>query len=160
MENNMIVYLAAPFFTPEQLELVERIEDTLRQHKKIEVYSPRSDGVLMNMTAEEKAVMAQKIFNTNCQKIDDADMVLAVVDGRDTGTIWELGFAYAIKRFFGDIRIVTYTNHNYGLNVMIQKSVDAHIHGLANLEIFFRDIFVTGNDEVYDRYKNFNVNIT
>jgi nucleoside deoxyribosyltransferase len=129
----MKVYIAAPFFTPDQLRTVSRIETLLSSFPGIEMYSPRKDGVLGKMQPEERAAATQKIFDLNCLHISTAQMVLAVIDGRDVGVMWELGFAFA-KKVYTPIDIISYTDADYGLNVMIRHCVDAHVHGIDELE--------------------------
>ena len=130
----MRVYLAAPFFTPEQVRVVERLERAIEDTGN-QLYSPRTDGVLSKMSLEDRALSKRKIFDTNCREIAAADMVLAVVDGRDQGVTWEIGYAHGLRDDCGgdleDKLIVTYTDQNYGLNVMIQECVDAHCRGMA-----------------------------
>jgi hypothetical protein len=49
-------------------------------------------------------------------------MMVALIDGRDTGVIWELGYAYGIH-----LPIVTVSAEGYGNNIMIEQSVIGHI---------------------------------
>jgi nucleoside 2-deoxyribosyltransferase len=149
----MKVYLAAPFFNPEQIALVEKIEIALRSIDGVALYSPREDGVLGEMSSEDKRKATANIFRLNCENIEEADMVVAVIDGRDTGVVWELGYAYAQSNLSGFPDIVTYTSQDYGLNVMIQECVDAHVRSIAEL------VNVVKNKN-YDKYRNFNENVT
>ena len=159
----MKVYLAAPFFTAEQLATVERLEEVLAS-LPLEVYSPRRDGVLMNMSREEKKKSTKKIFDLNCHHISESDVVLAVIDDKDTGTVWELGYASCRKHEYLLPKIVTYTEKGYGLNVMIQECVDSHVRGIEQArELFTR---LTSSPNVVDYrtvcsdYRSFNENVT
>lgn len=141
------VYIAAPFFNPGQTAIVEKIESAL-DAEEIEYYSPRSEGVLIDHAPEDRAAMLQGIFNSNIKNLDGCDLVLAVVDGRDIGTIWEMGMIYGRRSSpvptnienngSGAARapIVTYTEEGFGLNVMIQQSVSGHLHGESDLTEF------------------------
>lgn len=148
------VYLAAPFFTPEQLLVVERLETLVRGFPVFSLYSPRKDGVLMDMSPEEKKASTKKIFNTNVTKMLNADMLIAVVDGRDTGTTWEMGFAFAKGK-----QIITYTDNDYGLNVMIQESVRAHAKGMIQMRDIL-DAVNTFDTKRLDKYRNFHPGVT
>jgi nucleoside deoxyribosyltransferase len=117
----MRVYIASPFFNEKQLELVKKIEHELEAHS-IQYYSPRLDGVLKDMSREERRKNAQMIYNRNIENIEDSDWILAVIDNFDPGTVFEIGFAAAIGK-----RIVTLSNENYGLNVMLAQCVEAHV---------------------------------
>src|SRR5580698_387148 len=103
----MKIYLAAPFFNEKQVAKVERIE-RLFAGRGVDLYSPRSEGTLIRMTAEEKKASIPRIFKTNCEKLDWADLVFAIIDDRDQGVTWEIGYAYAAHK-----HIVTYSDENY-----------------------------------------------
>jgi nucleoside 2-deoxyribosyltransferase len=94
----MRVYLASPFFTPEQLSVVEKLEALIMSFDRLVLYSPRADGVLTTMTQSARNMAASIIFDTNVKEIEACDFMLAVIDGRDIGVIWEMGFAYAKKK--------------------------------------------------------------
>jgi nucleoside 2-deoxyribosyltransferase len=59
--------------------------------------------------------------------------MIAVVDDRDIGTIFEIGFFASKKLSQKDNLLITFTNKSFGLNVMIQQSVDAHLKGASDL---------------------------
>ena len=88
---NKLVYLASPFFKQEQIERIEFIENCLEKNGYT-VFSPRKEFVVKpNATKEDR----EKGFLGNCKAIQSCDFVLAVTDGKDIGTIWESGFAFA-----------------------------------------------------------------
>ena len=124
----MRLYLAAPFFTPSQLDLVVRLEGIVNAIPDLVLYSPRVDGVLTKMTQEERDAAALSIFEKNCEEIARADVVLAVIDDRDTGVIWEMGYAFA-----KGVPIVTYTDRDFGLNVMLKGCAMAHARGVGEV---------------------------
>ena len=115
-----MIYIAGPFFNEEQVALIEAIEAVLT-FNNMEFYSPRSEGVLFNMTPEEKHARMKYIFEKNVEMLNKCDTVVAVIDDHDTGTVWEIGYAYASKK-----PIVTVTDKDYGLNVMIAQCVVSH----------------------------------
>jgi nucleoside 2-deoxyribosyltransferase len=133
--HKLLVYLAAPFFTPAQLKTVEQIEEAINEAGLV-FYSPRHDGVLQSMTPEERKANAKKIFRLNCSNIIHADAILAVLDEKDTGTTWELGFGYYKRRYntaSSKFRIFAYTSEAKAMNVMLQQSFDATAVGLPQL---------------------------
>jgi hypothetical protein len=79
------VYLAGPFFTIAQRWLVEEARTHLRD-MGLEVFSPLHD--VGRGTAAQVAPQDLAAF-------DSCDRVLALVDGADPGTIFEVGFARA-----------------------------------------------------------------
>ena len=138
------VYIASPFFTPIQLDRVERIENRLFD-LCIDFFSPRSFGSLQTMTIEEKREASKKIYNSNVDNIRKCTVLLAVLDDRDTGTIFELGYAAAYARQLedygvDDYLIVSMSFVGKGLNVMLRECVDTHISHIHNFNSVFRAI--------------------
>jgi len=133
--DNIKLYLAAPFFNPEQLKAVVNIERVLDM-AGVNFFSPRSEGVLVDLAPHERAAHLQRIYQSNINHMQSCNVMLAVVDGRDIGTMFEIGFFTSKRLSEGhkDDLLVTYTDNSFGLNVMIQQSVDAHLKGLDNLE--------------------------
>jgi len=122
----MRLYLAAPFFTPSQLDLVVRLEGIVNAIPDLVLYSPRVDGVLTKMTQEERDAAALSIFEKNCEEIARADVIFAVIDDRDLGVIWEMGYGFG-----KGVPIVTYTDKDFGLNVMLKGCAQAHVKGVG-----------------------------
>jgi nucleoside 2-deoxyribosyltransferase len=125
------VYLAAPFFSPRQLAVVVVIENAL-DRLGYPYYSPRREGVLVELSPAERRAAARGIFDANVLNIKQADLVVAVIDDRDVGVAWEIGYAYGLAR---RPAIVTYTAAGHGVNVMLQQCADSHVHGVAELTI-------------------------
>tara|TARA_R110000803_G_scaffold85829_10_gene152238 strand:+ start:418 stop:840 length:423 start_codon:yes stop_codon:yes gene_type:complete len=115
-----MIYIASPFFNKEQVSFVEAIEKALNA-ASIAHYSPRSEGILLNQTEEEKQKNKRHIYKININMISACSKVLAVIDDRDIGTIWEMGYATG-----KEIPVITISNSSYGLNVMLAESVQAH----------------------------------
>jgi nucleoside 2-deoxyribosyltransferase len=136
----MKIYLASPFFNEEQMKVVERLE-TIIQNKGLDLISPRQSGlILANMTQEDRVKFAAIIFSTNCEDIEKSDAIVAVIDDRDTGTIWEMGYGHA--RFKP---IYSFTNRDYGVNVMLSGCVKGHAKGFDQFERMAEKI-ATGGD--------------
>lgn len=94
------IYIASPFFNPAQLELVHHVENAIRNTDGLNFYSPRADGVLQDMTHEQRAARGPELFRLNCKMIMQCDSVLAIKTHKDEGTIWETGYAYGKKPVF------------------------------------------------------------
>lgn len=121
------VYIASPFFTREQKKVVEHIEAKLLR-LGMPYFSPRSFGILQDMSQAEKELRSTEIYHKNIAEIDRADLIIAYIDGWDCGTTFEIGYAACANK-----DIITLSVCNYGLNVMIQKAVIAHIHDVENI---------------------------
>ena len=149
-----MIYIAAPFFNLEQLAVVECIESTLEKNN-LEYFSPRSEGVLLDMNDEDRVLKIQEIYDSNIRHLNDCDNMIAVVDGRDSGVIFEIGYFAALSKV-SKKRIITFTNKNFGLNVMIQKTVCGHVHGFKKLNELCSSIkhfgFASGT---FDEYLDF-----
>lgn len=87
------VYLAGPFFNEEQIERVDYIEDLLDKYG-FDVFSPRQASRVTPNCSQEDMLAT---FKGNTDNIDRADFVLAILDGKDSGTNFEAGYAYAKK---------------------------------------------------------------
>ena len=140
------IYLAGPFFNEKQIDLIERIESEFDKYN-FDYFSPRkSGGVISHLSPEERTKESKKIYDSNIREMINANVLFAIIDGRDTGTVHEMGyfkaltdhFRYKSDRSEKDLRrySITCTDENFGLNIMIKESVDAHIVGQKDLKAF------------------------
>lgn len=123
------LYLAAPFFTPTQLERVNAIEN-LCEGFNIECFSPRKFMILKPMASEQER---EAVFNDNLTKIGYADLVLAIVDDPDTGTHWEMGYARGIMT-----PVVAVCLSSRKINVMLAQSCVGVLNSIEEVEIFLK----------------------
>ncbi|MFC6180831.1 nucleoside 2-deoxyribosyltransferase [Lactiplantibacillus daowaiensis] len=133
MSANPTVYLAGPWFTagqPERLAKIEQLMDDL----KMTYYSPRLDGI--DLTPDATDDVRNAVFKDNVDHLKQAKLVVAVIDGFDTGTIWETGTAYGL-----DIPVAYYleTLGDGTFNVMLAKSGQATIQNMTDLKAFLQD---------------------
>lgn len=84
------IYLAGPWFTPDQLRRLEMIK-TLMDDVGITYYSPKDECLFEN----GKDIDPKSVLQMNVNAIHDCEFVLAITDGKDPGTLWECGYAYA-----------------------------------------------------------------
>ncbi len=118
-------YLAAPFFKPNEKKVVEKLEKEIEE-VGFKLLSPRRSGVLLDMSPEHRKESARKIFSQNVIDIANCDIMIAVIDDRDPGTLWEMGFCYGL----GMRPIFTYTEHDYGINIMLKGCISGHAKGI------------------------------
>lgn len=83
--NQPTVYLAGPFFTLAQLWLVDQARSNL-QHFGLRVFSPYHD---VGYGA------AVDVAEMDLDALRSADLVFAIADGLDAGTVYEVGYACA-----------------------------------------------------------------
>ena len=142
----MKIYLAGPFFNDKQLETIESIEAELDKYG-FDYFSPRKGGgVLSHLSPEDRTKESKRIYDSNVSEMINANVLLAVVDDRDTGTVYEMGYFRALTDHFkyknyaaaSDAQrySITFTNENFGLNIMLKESVDAHLVGISDLQKF------------------------
>lgn len=121
------VYLASPFFNKEQVAQLEIVEDMCAT-KEIVANSPRK---FMVLPPRASLVDRQKVFDENVLCIHRSDIVLACIDWNDTGTIWEMGYAFAIKK-----PVVAYTFGQTKVNVMLACSTKGVLTTQKQIEKF------------------------
>lgn len=135
----MNIYLAHPAFTEKQKEFKSKFlnafnalmketkvhdthggsECTLDRHVQILDpfdYSPRIEG-----DREAIRQMSKIVLVTNIELMNKSDLIIAVIDDRDQGVIWEMGYAHA-----SGIPTITISNEQHDINIMLSSSVDGH----------------------------------
>lgn len=152
-----MLYLAAPFFTTPQLELVQSVEEVL-QRNKIAFFSPRmqhNEGKPTPITSWEQA---EVIFQKNADAINGCDGMVAILDyllpsmtelcvvdrlGQrpnvtirlpDTGTVWEMGYGFCLG-----VPVYGYTTVNpetSRMNIMLTQGCSGILHGDEELRRF------------------------
>ncbi|MCU4157454.1 nucleoside 2-deoxyribosyltransferase [Carboxylicivirga sp. A043] len=83
--SNKTIYLAGPIFTLSDLLLIDKIRDVFL-NMNINVFSPYHDVGIGNN---------KEIATEDLEGIEKADIIFAIVDGLDSGTLIELGYAMA-----------------------------------------------------------------
>jgi nucleoside 2-deoxyribosyltransferase len=91
MSYNKFAYIAAPWFNPRQLEILEEVKSCLDQ-VPLTYYSPK-DEVLYVPGGD---VNPKEVLDTNVEAMDDANILVVITDGKDTGTMFEAGYAHAM----------------------------------------------------------------
>jgi len=87
------IYLAAPLFSGAERDFNKKLTCLLREHMFC-VHLPQETGD--NLSSREKD-HNRMIFDANLSALKKADIVVSVIDGpdADSGTSWEMGYAYA-----------------------------------------------------------------
>jgi len=129
-----MIYLASPFFNPQQDQVVEDLKRSMGRFS-LEYYSPK-DQFRVNFKTDPPEKLEQ-CFQANIKAIREADLILAVIDDFDPGTVWEMGYAFANKKPILAFSAVP----GRGLNLMLSQSCVGFCNGVAELEV------------ILDRYK-------
>ena len=90
------VYLAAPLFSEGERAYNLSIARSLRNNF-FDVFLAQETGDDSHTRDKEEQ---SRIFSENLQALEKSDIVIAVIDGADadSGTAWEMGYAYAQKK--------------------------------------------------------------
>ena len=83
------IYIAGPFFNPEQLAIIEDIKTVL--HKSgLEYFSPKDECMF-----QPGVTTPEEVLDINVRALEQTDLTICVTDGRDPGTMFEAGWCYA-----------------------------------------------------------------
>ena len=94
--KKLIIYFAGGWFNPTQEEEHTRLGKLLSNIDYAETFNPRTAGGDFKV-GKETDHMTQVLLN-NIEAIQQADVVVAITDHKDMGTLWECGFAYANQK--------------------------------------------------------------
>jgi nucleoside 2-deoxyribosyltransferase len=93
----MKVFIAGPLFSQAEREFNVRVEAELRSHG-FETFLPQRDvGRLDELIEKEGDRAYRTIFDQDLKGLEQADTVVAILDGpdADSGTAFEVGYAFA-----------------------------------------------------------------
>lgn len=88
------IYLAAPLFSAAERSYNSALADLLRKNL-FEVHLPQDSG---DDSAQRGKDEHERLFLLNRDALAQSDLVVAIIDGADadSGTSWEIGYAYAM----------------------------------------------------------------
>lgn len=115
------IYLAAPLFSSAERAYNTMLANLLKDHL-FEVFLPQEAGDDSDTRVKTEQ---ERIFIKNKDDLDQADIVVAVIDGADadSGTAWEMGYAYANKKPVIAIRTdFRRTGTHEQVNLMLEES--------------------------------------
>ena len=116
-------YVAGPFFDPGQIAQMERLEAVLEAHGRT-MFKPR-------FASDIAKVGPEGCFADDVAGIRTARAVIANLKGEDTGTMFEVGYAYALGLpVYGYYEGLTHTDR---INLMISQSVSMVFSGPDDL---------------------------
>lgn len=103
------VYIVGGWFSPEQEKALDELEGFIKKHFE-HYFSPREHN-------NAKGQKLEDIFQKNIQALDNADIIIASTIGKDMGTLWECGYAYA-----RELQVIYYAPGIEKVNLMLAKS--------------------------------------
>lgn len=122
------IYLASPFFNDAEISRMEKVRDILR-NKGLEVFVPNEHQSKKEFGSRE---WRKETFNSDVKGIDDADCVVAIISQGnydDSGTAWEIGYAYATDK---PVILVNTTGET--INLMIADSIHSILTSFIAVE--------------------------
>lgn len=130
------IYQAGPLFS--QAERQWHLELTRKLEKSGHIVLWPGDFLSPEMIEEAGTHAARFIFDNCCTGIDEATLMVALLDGAqiDDGTAWEIGYAYAkglpIYGIRTDSRTAGDTPHNH-MNSMVEGALNGLAHTMDAL---------------------------
>jgi len=115
------VYLAGPLFSEAECEYNRKIREELHRIG-FKVFLPQEDSNNVHDNPNRQKI----IFDKNLKGIEKSDILVAVIDGADvdSGTAWEIGYAFAKNKPVIGLRTDFRTLGIEGtVNLMIERSV-------------------------------------
>ena len=134
MPKSLKIYLAAPLFTLAERRLNAELA------RELSKALPRAEIILPQIRAAAFVIDGKMDFENvvrDCiSAIDDADAIVAILDGADSdsGTSWECGYAYARGKAIVGVRTDLRSSEDGGLNAMLQRTCDQVIVSPATRE--------------------------
>ena len=134
MTATKTIYLAAPLFSDAEREFNCKLRDQIVK-LGFSVFLPQEDS---NDTTEMRHEEKQNyIFKQNLEAIDNSNIIVAILDGGsdvDSGTAWELGYAFAKKKTVLALKTDFRTLGSEGIvNLMIEVSADSLVTDVSGL---------------------------
>jgi nucleoside 2-deoxyribosyltransferase len=115
------VYLAAPLFSEAECDFNRKLRDLIMNEGFL-VFLPQEDSNNIHVKKNRQEI----IFNENLAALDSSDIIVAVIDGADvdSGTAWEIGYAYSKGKPVLGLKTDFRTLGIEGtVNLMIERSI-------------------------------------
>lgn len=138
-----IIYLAGALFSTAEQDFNLKLKNEIETNFDVEVFLPQKECAGIDSPTE--------IFKKCKEGIDKSNLMIAILDGTDvdSGTAWEIGYAYGTYTAYEDIIGIRtdfrQRGDDFGLNCMISRSIEFLIEEsdideiIENLWTIFRD---------------------
>ncbi len=128
----MKIYLAGPFFNDNERQDILKARDILRS-RNFDIFVPmehkiKDDDKLPN------DVWGKLVFEMDRDEIYNCDVVVALYYGlySDSGTAWEVGFAYSLNKKI----VIVHCEPDKAQSLMIVNGATTNINGIPSLLTF------------------------
>lgn len=119
--NKIRIYIAGPLFSLAERNFNKELANALKSSIPNSMVSLPQERA---KTIAGKPAFIDNMFKYCVKAIDDADIIVAVLDGPDVdgGTCVEIGYAYAHKKPIMGIRTDFRMSEDRGVNLMVSKA--------------------------------------
>jgi nucleoside 2-deoxyribosyltransferase len=127
----MKIYFAGPLFTQNERVWNKRIAARMEElDATLDIFMPQEVKIDGKFNDPKKY---GKLFDILRTEIDKADAVVAILDGpdADSGTAWEVGYAFGKGRPVIGVRTDFRKNDDGGLNVMLRRSLAHYVFHMS-----------------------------
>jgi len=137
------VYLAGPFFNDVQKARMDLAKSILVE-AGLTVADPRELGPIIVDTASHVKTpeFFTEIFDGNIEGMKDSFIMVASIDDKDTGTAFEMGWAYGTGMI-----LFSFAFDGGKTNVMLGQAVDGHFTSAEE----FKQFFTSNAEEIKNR---------
>lgn len=139
-------YIAGPFFTDEQKAVVDKIKETCVS-RNVEVFSPKDECIYVKGVTDPF-----DILQMNVDAIDGSDFIIVITDGKDVGTMFEAGYAFANNVAIVYVWLSGRLEDKF--NLMLNESAHAVCRSYEELQQVVTDFMVGGIKRVESTVEN------
>ena len=86
-----MIYIAGPFFNPQQIAVVNNIRLTC-EDLELEYFSPKDECMFV-----PGETTPEQVLKINMDALECTSLLVCITDGKDPGTMFEAGWSYANK---------------------------------------------------------------
>ena len=145
------VYLASPWFNPDQMSRMLAVHQILTEWvtrsplestNKRTLFAPYYD----NLCPPDASIETRRAaYAANVQEAAESDILVAVTDEKDIGTIFELGYAARARDIIGSPTLVgvALTLGDKPFNLMLSEGLDVVCKSLIELRDFMLHDVIT-----------------
>jgi len=144
----MFIYIAGPLFSVAERNFNQELKKKLLVRLGgIDIILPQEEST--RILSETKSLKG--VFNHCVDSIKKCDLVVAVLDGADvdSGTSFEIGFAYGLAKPIIGIRTDFRKSEDKGVNLMLSRSMT---------KLFYLSSTTTSMEDVADNIANWIIN--
>jgi len=144
------IYLGGGWFNDKQKEIIDFIETSIFNYPSLQVFSPRRETSIKEGTVPTSGEK-KRVFTDNLNAISNSDLMIASTEGKDMGTLFECGYAYANNI---PIIYVYFTDNPLGFNLMLSQSSIGVITNKSNFKELLNLIEINGvKDGLFTRFE-------